>query len=371
MRKIAALIVGFVVAIAAIGTHFVARAGVTCSLPFQLQNATTADATQVMANYNALVTCLAAAAAAGANNDITSLAALSTPITNAQGGTPVYVGGVSTGSINAHIVSTVVPSNFALVAGRQVTFTAGGTNTGPTTLNVNGTGAVNVFRRSHLGISALVGGEIAFNQSVTVIYDGTEYQIVSNTPALVGEIRDYAGGSVPLGWAFIDGSCQLRAGVFADLFSVVGTAYDPTGSTCDVAHFALPDGRGRVMAGLDNMGINGAANRITNAGSGCTGSTLGGAGCGLQNHTQTLAELVSHTHTITDPQHSHFVGVFNGVGSPGSAGIQGTTQANNTNTGSGQALTAATGITGTTGSGSGNAMPILNPLQIVTKIIKL
>ena len=54
-----------------------AQAGVSCSVPFNLQNGTTADATQVMANYNALIACLANAAAAGANNDITSLLALS------------------------------------------------------------------------------------------------------------------------------------------------------------------------------------------------------------------------------------------------------------------------------------------------------
>ena len=42
------------------------RAGVSCTLPFVLTNGTIADATQVMANYNALVTCLGSAAAAGA-----------------------------------------------------------------------------------------------------------------------------------------------------------------------------------------------------------------------------------------------------------------------------------------------------------------
>lgn len=48
-------------------------AGVPCTLPFNLQNNTVADATQVMANYNAIVTCLGSAAAAGVNSDITNL----------------------------------------------------------------------------------------------------------------------------------------------------------------------------------------------------------------------------------------------------------------------------------------------------------
>src|SRR5713226_2655660 len=103
----------------------VASANVPCTLPFNLQNNTTADATQVMANYNALVTCLGNAAAAGANNDINALAALTVPITPAQGGTPVFVGGTSTGSANAQIVASTTPATFALTVGYQVTFIAG------------------------------------------------------------------------------------------------------------------------------------------------------------------------------------------------------------------------------------------------------
>ena len=338
-----------------------ARANVPCSLPFNLQNATTADATQVMANYNAIVACLTNAAAAGANNDITSLSALSTPITPAQGGTSIFVGGTSAGSANAQTLSSVVPSGFSLTAGRQVTFIAGFTNTLSATLNVAGVGTINIFRRTQLGISATVGGEIVAGHTVTVEYDGTQFQLVSAGPFLVGEIRDYAGSTAPAGWAFIDGSCQVRA-TLTDLFSVIGTTYDPTGSTCDTAHFALPDGRGRVMAGQDNMGTNGAANRITNAGSSCTGTTLGGAGCGAQNHVQTLAELATHTHAITDPGHVHGIAA-NGSGSnafPASGNDTGA-QLNS--------RSATTGIT-INNSGSGTAMPILNPLQIITKIIK-
>ena len=64
-----------------------AKAGVPCSVPFNLTNGTVADASQVMANYNAILSCLSVSTAhSGANTDITSLGALSTPITPAQGG---------------------------------------------------------------------------------------------------------------------------------------------------------------------------------------------------------------------------------------------------------------------------------------------
>lgn len=60
-----------------------------CSaLPNTLTNGTTADATQVMANENQIVSNVNANAAHnGANSDITSLSGLTTPLSIAQGGT--------------------------------------------------------------------------------------------------------------------------------------------------------------------------------------------------------------------------------------------------------------------------------------------
>lgn len=55
---------------------------------YTLTNGQTADATQVMANFNTLLTCANGSLAhSGANTDITSLGGLTTPISVAQGGT--------------------------------------------------------------------------------------------------------------------------------------------------------------------------------------------------------------------------------------------------------------------------------------------
>lgn len=347
MRKIALLL------FALLATP--ASAGVTCSLPFNLQNGTTADATQVMANYNALVTCLGNAAASGVNNDITALAALSTPLTPGQGGTPVYSGGTSAGSANDQVVSAVTPSSFGLAAGSQVTFYAGFTNTGPTTLNVASAGATNIYRRTQLGISALVGGEIVIGHAITVLFDGTQFQLISSGPYQVGAVADYVGSGAPPGWVFIDGSCQLRVGVFADLYGLIGATYDPTGSTCDSAHFALPDGRGRLLAGRDDMGGS-AANRITNAGSTCVGTTLGGAGCGSQNTTLVAGQMPQLSVSFSGSQSvaRYLTSFVTGAGSAATVvGDNGTAS-----------------LVGTVGSASPTAAPTLNPLQIVNKIIK-
>lgn len=63
------------------------------TLPYTIANGQAIDAVPVMANFNALAALTpvagAVAAAAGANNDITSLNALATPLTTAQGGTGI------------------------------------------------------------------------------------------------------------------------------------------------------------------------------------------------------------------------------------------------------------------------------------------
>src|SRR6516162_8918036 len=120
-----------------------AAAGVSCSVPFTLTNGTTADATQVMANYNAILTCLGQAAHAGANSDITSITGLTTPISPVQGGTLVFSGANSTGTANVQVVASTTPSTFTLTKNFVVFFQIGGglTNTGAVTLAVNGTSA--------------------------------------------------------------------------------------------------------------------------------------------------------------------------------------------------------------------------------------
>ena len=58
-----------------------------------LTNGSLADANQVMSNFNTIVTGVNTNGAKnGANSDITSLSALTTPITPVQGGSNVYIG---------------------------------------------------------------------------------------------------------------------------------------------------------------------------------------------------------------------------------------------------------------------------------------
>jgi microcystin-dependent protein len=98
------------------------------------------------------------------------------------------------------------------------------------------------------------------------------------TPGLpVGSIQAFAGANAPTGWLLCDGSEVGRAS-YPDLFNTIGTIYGAGNTTTT---FNLPDLRGRVPAGKDNMGGT-AAGRLTAAVSGIAGTALGTAG-GSQN----------------------------------------------------------------------------------------
>jgi microcystin-dependent protein len=90
--------------------------------------------------------------------------------------------------------------------------------------------------------------------------------------------------------------------LYSGLFLTIGTTY---GSGDGSTTFALPDLRGRVPAGLDNMGGS-AASRLTSTV--LTASNTLGATGGTQTHTMTSAEMPSHTH-IQDV-HGHAQAAF-------------------------------------------------------------
>lgn len=118
-------------------------------------------------------------ATAGANNNITSILGLTTPLSLAQGGTPVYAGGTTTGSANAQAV-TVLPSNFTPTKGDLITAVAGFQNTGGASLTVNGgsTGTIAVSTLAG-GPIALSGGEMVIGGAYIFEFDGTDYQLLN------------------------------------------------------------------------------------------------------------------------------------------------------------------------------------------------
>lgn len=159
----------------------------------------------------------------------------------------------------------------------------------------------------------------------------------------VGAVMVYAGLTEPTDWQFCYGQAISRA-TFAALFAIVSTTYGVgDGSTT----FNVPDLRGRVVAGQDDMGGS-SANRLTGLSAGVDGDTLGASG-GAESHTLVTAELAAHDHSLT-------------VGGSGGAGTVSLT----TSSVAGSANAALIADTG-----SGTAHNNVQPTFILNYIIKV
>ena len=103
-----------------------------------------------------------------------------------------------------------------------------------------------------------------------------------------GMLMPYAGASAPTGWLLCYGQ-GVSTTTYADLFAAIGYTYGGSGGT-----FNLPDLRGRVVAGKDDMGGT-SADRLTDQSGGLDGDVLGDTG-GAETHTLTTAQIPSHSH---------------------------------------------------------------------------
>lgn len=180
-------------------------------------------------------------------------------------------------------------------------------------------------------------------------------QLASADTVPIGAVIDYCGATPPEGYLFAAGQAISRA-TYAALFEIIGTFFgEGDGSTT----FNLPDYRGRVGAGRENMATP-ATTRLNTLSS----STLGATG-GAQTHTLTTAEMPAHSHTVTDPGHSHTytsgsaIAVEDGFGATAAGAFEGSTT-----------VAAATGIT-IASTGGGGAHNNVQPTIICNKIVKV
>src|SRR5487761_1987375 len=199
------------------------------ALPQQLQNGTPDDASQVMANFNYIAAQVnAKAAGQGANADITALAALTTPITPGQGGSTSYYGGTVGGTANAITVSALAPSGYAQQTGNRLYFIPTATSTGAATLQVNSGTVSPMVKESALGLQPLRGDEIVSGQMVGVIFDGTNYVLLTGlskpytAPVAQASAATVDLGLLPSNSATLTGTTPITSfGSSADLVNPV------------------------------------------------------------------------------------------------------------------------------------------------------
>jgi microcystin-dependent protein len=220
-----------------------------------------------------------------------------------------------TGAVNAYAVApaAVLLSYFT---GYRVTFTPANTNTGASTLSVNGLAALPIYNLAH---TALTGGEIVAQSFCEVIYSATLNSgagawvlvntdlgigtllkaSISNLGVPPGTLIHFAGSSAPTGFLVANAAAVSRS-TYATLFGVIGTTY---GAGDGYTTFNLPDGRGVFLRGLDSgRGLD-------------TGRTLG---------SYQADKFGSHTHGTTETPHVHAIsGQWVGANGVGGANITG------------------------------------------------
>jgi microcystin-dependent protein len=168
-----------------------------------------------------------------------------------------------------------------------------------------------------------------------------------------GIVTPFAGATAPDTWLLCDGSAVSRT-TYADLFRVIGTTYGVgDGSTT----FGLPDLRGRVAAGKDNMGGT-DADRLTASGCGIDGNVLGIAG-GSETHTLTTDQMPAHDHRVRAS-----IGETNTqINSLGNTGFAGWSNGDN-------GLTSGGGVDLVENTGGSEPHPIVQPTIVLNYIIK-
>tara|TARA_Y100001963_G_scaffold72027_1_gene100110 strand:- start:2521 stop:3729 length:1209 start_codon:yes stop_codon:yes gene_type:complete len=206
---------------------------------------------------------------------------------------------------NGTSVFNVAPTEFS-----SLTVTGAATFESTVTVEGNGTfkGQVSTNSDMAVGGNFAVSGGSTFSGTVTIA--GANVQAAnakvcasafhgdgSNLTGIVamptGAIVPFGGSSAPTGFLLCSGQAVSRS-TYSALFGVISTTY---GAGDESSTFNIPDLRGRVVAGQDDMGGS-SADRLTGLTGGVDGDTLAATG-GAETHVLTTAQLATHTHGAT------------------------------------------------------------------------
>ena len=271
---------------------------------------------------------------------------------------------------NGTSVFNVAPTEFSSLTVGGTLDVTGNTSVGGT---LNTTGKAEFEDDVSVSGALVVGGSATFSGTVTIAganvqaanakvcasaFHGDGSNLTGITTFPTGGIVPFAGTSAgtPSGFLLCHGQAVSRS-TYSGLFSVITSIYgDGDGSST----FNLPDLRGRVVAGQDDMGGS-SANRLTGLTGGVDGDTLGGSG-GEQSVSLTEAQLPAHSHAAAMEETADSESGITRVGLGRSLSDRSGTYRTSVSDGGGNLLIANTG--------SGSAHNNVQPTFILNYIIK-
>src|SRR5580693_6909169 len=160
------------------------------------------------------------------------------------------------------------------------------------TLNVNNLGAKPIYAYSVGVWYQAPPGLVDVDTVVPITYDATSgsYRLIGLSKDATGAVVPFAGATAPAGYLLCFGQAVSRT-AYPGLFAVCGTTYGAgDGSTT----FNLPDLRGIVAAGKDDMGGS-SAGRLSSQ---LASTTLGASG-GAQQENATVSGSASVSVGVT------------------------------------------------------------------------
>jgi len=190
----------------------------------------------------------------------------------------------------------------------------------------------------------------------------------------LGAMLPYAGPAAPYGFLLCDGS-EIERAKYPDLYDIVGTTYNGTIALLGVNTYRLPDLRGRMPLGKDNMDNGGTVPVVTGGfvdGGGGTAArvadikaqTLGGS-AGQSSATLTLANLPEHSHSLSSGRQDYAaVAVTTTIDPDATTGLGPTAP------GQAQYLKDSGGIKKSTGTTLSTPVGIMNPYLTINYIIR-
>lgn len=290
---------------AGIGGQWIVRNGTADSSAIRVQSAAGGTYVSIAAGDNVQVSCdgsatgmvrstTSAAGAAGSNTQVqynsSGVLAGSTGMT--FDGTTLTVTGLN--STGATVLGDAAGD--ALTINSNAMAIPNTLNIGSNNLYLNGT-QVGIGTTTVGTDKLVVAGTIKSTSGGFVFPDGSSQTTAAALPP--GVVVSYAAASAPSGWLLCAGQTISKT-TYGALWTVIQYTYGGSGDD-----FVLPDIRGRVVAGVDNMNGS-AANRLTSTTVSPNGNSIGALG-GAQTHTLITGEMPTHSHGVNDPTHAHNV----------------------------------------------------------------